>query len=331
MAVLITGGSGFVGLNLAEQLLARGERVALFSLTPAPEAALGELSRLPGRLSVLSGDVTHKPSLDAVLAEHAVDRVIHAAAITAGPERDAAEPRRIAEVNFIGTLNMLQAAREHGVRRFVQASTGALFGAAGIGAAQPLDEERDRPVPESLYGITKYAAERACLRLAALWNLDVRVGRLALAFGRWEYASGLRDRLSPPTLVARIARKGGEAVFPPLGATDYIYAPDVARALIALLDAQTPAHRLYHLGTGMPWALPQWCTALAALHPGFRWRESARLEECNVLPLAPATRSAFSNRRLVDDLGFAPQFDVSAAAKDFTAWLAARKENPAWT
>jgi nucleoside-diphosphate-sugar epimerase len=331
MAVLITGGCGFIGLNLAEQLLARGERVVLFSLTPAPEAAIAELSRLGGRLSVVSGDVTDKPALDAALAEHAVDRVVHAAAITAGAQRDAAEPRRIAEVNFIGTLNMLQAARDHGVRRFVHASTGALFGAAGIGAAQPLDEERDRPIPDSMYGITKYAAERACLRLAGLWNLDVRVGRLALAFGRWEYATGLRDRLSPPTLLARIALKGGEAVFPPLGATDYIYAPDVARALIALLDAPTPAYRLYHLGTGTPWTLPHWCAALGALQPGFRWRESARIEECNVLPLSPATRTAFSNRRLVDDLGYEPQFDMSAAAKDFTVWLSARKEDSAWT
>src|SRR6185312_13495094 len=96
-------------------------------------------------------------------------------------------------------------------------------------------EERHRPVPESMYGITKYAAERSCLRLATLWDLDVRIGRLAQVFGRWEHASGVRDRLSMPTEIARIARAGGEAVFPPLGDTDYIYAPDVASALIALL------------------------------------------------------------------------------------------------
>lgn len=331
MAILVTGGSGFVGLNLAEQLLSRGESVVLFSINPPPAAAVTELSRLPGKLTVLAGDVTDRAALETAFADHAVDRLIHAAAITAGPERDAAEPRRIAEVNFIGTLNMLEAARNHGVRRFVQASTGALFGAAGVDTGHPLDEERDRPVPDSMYGITKYAAERACLRLASLWKMDLLVGRLALAFGRWEYASGLRDRLSPPTLIARIAMHGGEAVFPALGATDYIYGPDVARALIALLDAKSPSHRLYHLSTGSAWALPQWCAALATLRPGFRWRESARPEECNVLPLSPATRTAFSNRRLVQDLGYAPSFGVVEAAGDFIAWLAARKEEPAWS
>jgi nucleoside-diphosphate-sugar epimerase len=242
-------------------------------------------------------------------------------AITAGPERDAREPRRIAEVNLIGTLNVLEAAKNSAVRRFVHASTGALYGAAGIGVAEALDEERHRPVPESMYGITKYAAERSCLRLAALWGLDVRIGRLAQVFGRWEHASGVRDRLSMPTELARIARAGGEAVFAPLGNTDYIYGPDVASALIALLDAKAPSHRLYHLGTGTAWALPQWCKLLEQHFAKFRWRESS--EGCNVVPLAPGTRTRFSNRRLVDDLGWAPCFDLAAAAEDFIAWLEA--------
>ena len=240
--ILLTGGAGFVGLNVAEQLLARGDEVLIFDLRPAPAAFSNAL--------FVHGDVTDRGALQHAFSTQKIDRVIHMSAITAGPERDAREPQRIAEVNLIGTLNVLEASKKSAVRRFVHASTGALFGAAGIGVPEPLDEERHRPVPESMYGITKYAAERSCLRLAALWGLDVRIGRLALAFGRWEHASGVRDRLSPPTEIARIARAGGEAVFPPLGDSDYIYAPDVARALIALADASTPSHRLYHLGTG---------------------------------------------------------------------------------
>jgi len=309
--ILLTGGAGFVGLNVAEQLLARGEEVLIFDLRPPPPF-------FPKALYV-NGDVNDCSSLPRVFSSHKIDRVIHMSAITAGPERDASEPRRIAEVNLIGTLNVLHESKNHGVRRFVHASTGALYGAAGIGVAEPLDEERHRPVPESMYGITKYAAERSCLRLAALWGLDVRIGRLAQVFGRWEHASGMRDRLSMPTEIARIARAGGEAVFPPLGDTDYIYAPDVARALIALLDAKSPSHRLYHLGTGAAWALPAWCELLAKRFPKFRWRESS--QGANVLPLSPGTRTRFSNRRLVDDLGWAPQFNLAAAADDFIAWL----------
>jgi nucleoside-diphosphate-sugar epimerase len=314
--ILLTGGAGFVGLNVAEQLLARGDEVLIFDLRPPPAAFSKAL--------FVQGDVTDRAAVEALFRENAIERVIHMSAITAGAERDAREPRRIAEVNFIGTLNVLQASRDFGSRRFVHASTGALFGAAGIGVAEPLDEERHHPLPESMYGITKYAAERSCLRLAALWSLDVRIGRLALAFGRWEHASGVRDRLSPPTEIARIARAGGEAVFPPLGPTDYIYGPDVARALIALADAEAPKHRLYHLGTGVAWSLPEWCTALSRHFPGFRWREAA--EGCNVVPLAPGTRTRFSNRRLVEDLGYAPRYDLAAAADDFLSWLEAHHE-----
>ena len=119
----------------------------------------------------------------------------------------------------------------------------------------------------------------------------VRIGRLAMGFGRWEHRTDARDRLSVPTEIARLARAGREAVFPPLGPTDYIYAPDLAAALIALLDARAPSHRLYHLGTGAAWSLPEWCELLAARFPEFRWRE-ARDVECNVLPLSPATARA---------------------------------------
>jgi nucleoside-diphosphate-sugar epimerase len=316
--ILVTGGAGFVGLNVVEQLLARGDEAVLYDLS-LPRAEFS-------KAIAVRGDVTDLQGVEQLFEKYLPDRVVHLAAITAGPQRDAREPRRIAEVNLIGTLNVLQMARKYGVRRFVHASTGALYGAAGIGVAEPLDEERHRPLPESMYGITKYAAERACLRLAALWDMDVRVGRLALAYGRWEYASGVRDRLSPPTEIARLALAGSEAVFPPLGPTDYIYAPDVAGALLALLDAEAPSHRLYHLGTGTAWALPEWCALLAKRFPAFRWRESERPQECNVMPLAPGTRTRFSNRRLVEDLGYVPQFSLAAAMEDFLAWLGAHHE-----
>jgi nucleoside-diphosphate-sugar epimerase len=316
--ILITGGAGFVGLNVAEQLLARGDDVALFDLREPPAAF--------SRARFVRGDVADRESVERVFKDLSPERVIHLAAITAGPERDAREPRRIAEVNLIGTLNVLEASKNSRVGRFVHASTGALFGAAGIGVPEPLDEERHRPVPESMYGITKYAAERSCLRLAALWGLDVRIGRLAQVFGRWEHASGLRDRLSLPTEIARIARRGGEAVFPPLGPTDYIYAADVARALIALADAKAPSHRLYHLGTGAAWALPAWCELLEKRFANFRWRESS--EGCNVVPLSAGTRTRFSNRRLVEDLGWTPRFDLATAAEDFISWLEAYDKEP---
>ena len=314
--IVVTGGAGFVGLNVVEQLIARGERVMVFDVAPPRLEVPYEL-----------GDIADANAVERLLAQHRPDAVIHMAAITADVQRDARDPRRIAEVNLIGTLNVLESARRHGMRRVVHASTGALYGAAGVGAREPLDEERDRPLPETMYGITKYAAERAALRLATLWELDVRVGRLAMTYGRWEHATDAREVLSAPTQIARLARAGREAVFPPLGLTDYIYAPDVAAALIALLDAQSPRHRLYHLGTGVAWALPQWCEQIAKHFPRFRWRESSNFEECNVRSLARVMRTRFANRRLVEDLGWQPRYDLASSAADFVSWLGAHDES----
>ncbi len=309
--ILVTGGSGFVGLNVVEQLQARGDEVRVADLdAPALDVPF------------IRADIT-QPS-DEMFA--GVKRVVHLAAITADARRDARDPARIAEVNLLGTIRMLEAARRHGVERLVYASTGALYGAAGVGVDHPLDEEADRPVPLSMYGITKYAAERACLRLADLWDMDVRIGRLATAFGRWEHATDARTVLSPPTLVTRLAMNGEEAVFPSLSATDYIYAADLASAIIAVLDARAPSHRLYHLGTGSAWLLPQWCELLAKRFPAFRWRESARDAECNVLPLTRAARTRFSTRRLSEDLGWKPRFTLEAALDDFLAWTEAHHE-----
>ena len=303
--ILVTGGAGFVGLNVVEQLRARGD-----------EVRVADLDRPAIDVPYVRADVAQPP--DGMFA--GVKRVIHLAAITADPARDARDPALIAEVNLLGTIRMLEAARRHGVERFVYASTGALYGAAGVGVEHPLDEEADRPVPETMYGITKYAAERACLRLGSLWNLDVRIGRLGTAFGRWEHATSARTVISPPTQLAALARRGQDAVFFKLGATDYIYAPDLAAAIIAVMDAGAPKHRLYHLSTGAAWSLPEWCALLQQRFPQFRWRESTQEAECNVMPLTRITRTRFSNQRL-QELGWRPRFTLAQARDDFLDWM----------
>ena len=108
--ILVTGGSGFVGLNVVEQLLARGDEVAVFDLRPPPAFA--------SKVAFVEGDVSNPDHIEKAFS-HPVKKVIHTAAITAGAERDAREPRRIAEVNFIGTLNVLEICKRRGVRRMV--------------------------------------------------------------------------------------------------------------------------------------------------------------------------------------------------------------------
>ncbi|UCE31943.1 MAG: NAD(P)-dependent oxidoreductase, partial [Burkholderiales bacterium] len=116
----VTGGSGFVGLNLIEALLARGETVLAHSLDGLPEPALAAFAGLPGRLREETGDVR-----DARLAQHfgdhGVGRVFHGAVITAAEARERRAPHEILDVNVLGTVNVLQACVAAGVERVVLA------------------------------------------------------------------------------------------------------------------------------------------------------------------------------------------------------------------
>jgi nucleoside-diphosphate-sugar epimerase len=320
MSVLVTGGTGFVGLNVAEQLLARGEEVVVLGANPPPASALDDFAALPGKLHLIIEDVRDGAALAWVLAQHRVDRVIHAAAITAGADRDAREPDVVAEVNLLGTIRMLKAARAHGVKRFVQVGTGAVYGMAGLLDAGMLDEAVQTPVPVSMYAITKYAAERTCLRLKELWQMDLAVARLAMVYGRWEYDTGLRDRLSLLLQAVRLAEAGKEAVMPEGEFRDWIYAPDVARGLLALLDAPRLAHDVYNLGTGLPLPLTDWCAKLQERYPAFRYRLSSNPAEWTAGALAIG-RSPFTAQRLREDVGFRPAYDLDKGFEDYMSWL----------
>ena len=321
MAVLITGGAGFVGLNIAEALLRRGDAVLLFDLSEPPAAALEALQQGPGDLRLFRGDVCDGAALRAAIERHGVERIVHGAAITADLARERRAARRIAEVNLGGTIEMLEAACRHGIRRVVQLSTGSIFGAAGT-ASERLDEVRDRPVPETLYGITKYAAERTGIRYRETRGLDLVAVRLGMVFGRWEYDTGVRDTLSLPLQLFALAEQGRHAAIPRGLGEDWVYAADVAGAVALLLDSPEIREPVYHLSSGLRWPVTDWCERLRGAFPGFSYELVDNPEQANVARNAPRPRSAFSIERLRRDYGFAPRFGPDEAFRDFLVWRA---------
>ena len=320
MTVLVTGGSGFVGLNLMQHLLERGESVVNLSLAPPPQAAQQHLAGLPGKLKTIVGDICDDAVLEAVFAGNAISRVVHAAVITSGPERERTDPEGIVRVNVLGTLCVLDAARRHGVRRFVYTSSGAVYGDSSFAGAV-LEEGRTLPQPVTLYGITKYAAERAALRFRTLHGMDVVAARLGIVFGRWEYATGQRDTLSPLFHLTRMACRGEAAVLPNAGRRDWIYAPDVAAGIVALLDLPAPRHRVYHVAPGREWSASEWCERLQARFPEFRFRISGDDAQANVNLHRATLRAPLSSRRLREETGFAARFGLDDAFSDYLHWL----------
>jgi nucleoside-diphosphate-sugar epimerase len=326
-AVLITGGAGFVGLNLVEALLTRGEHVVVFGRESAlPDPAPARFARLRGRLEVIQGDVRDAAALRAVFAGRRIDRVFPFAAVTAGPEREATDPDLVLDVNLKGVVATLQAAREAGtVRRVILPSSAAVYGEAAY-AHPVLEEAATPPVPITLYGVTKYAVERAGLRLCGHWGLDAVAARIGATFGPWERDTGLRDTLSLHLGLVEAARRGDSVVIPPapLPAYDWVYVRDLVAGLLALLDAKDPPHRVVNLASGQDWA-PETDACLAVLaraFPGFRWRHAGPGETPTVRWNETRPRGVMSIGRAAA-FGWQPRHAPVEAYADYVAWLLA--------
>jgi len=320
LAVLVIGGCGFVGLNLATRLAADGRPVVLFDTRPPDAATLALLAALPGAVRFVAGDVREPAGLMAVTAEVEAAAVVYGAALTAGPAREAETPVQILEVNLLGLVNALTAARAAGVRRVVNLSSVAAYGAAGLRHAL-LEEERTPEDPRALYPITKFAGERVASRLAELWGSDVASVRLSGVFGPFERPTGVRDTLSPQLQVIERLARGEAAILPRPGLRDWLYAPDAASAIVALMDAPALEHGLYNIGPGARWSVLDWgrLVALALGLPENRCRLAAPGEAPNVDFHGPGDRAPLAIDRLVAATGFSPAFDMAGSARDLAA------------
>jgi UDP-glucuronate 4-epimerase len=318
MTILVTGGTGFIGLNLVEALLARGDSVVILSNGPLPQIAEPFFARLPGRLTLVAGDVRDAHLVGDTVRRYAIERIVHAAAVTADRQREASSPALILEVNLLGLVHVLEAARAAGVLRVVLIGSAAFYGRQ-LWQEQRLDEEAGGD-PDTLYAISKAASEQILWRLGDLYRLSVVVGRLATVFGPFEWPGGWRDTLSPILQVTDIARAGGRAVLPRDDRRDWLYSRDAAAALMQLLDADAPRERLYNLGSGFVWSLADWCARLVRRYPGFAW--SIGEGPGSLIELyAPGTPAALSHQRFADEFGPAARYDLDRAFEDYLAWI----------
>jgi UDP-glucose 4-epimerase len=322
MRVLIFGGTGFVGLNIASALLARGHAVTLFDRAKLPAAAQQEFAGYGEALTVVQGDVTDRQAvIDVVASGH--DAIVLGAAITAGAARDAADPEAIMQVNLLAQLPVLVAARSSGVMRVINLSSASAYGAAGSRHAV-LDEETACD-PVSLYAISKFASERVAARLAALWHFDIVSVRLSGVFGAWERATGVRDTLSPQVQILAAIQQG-EAVLPRPGVRDWIYASDVADAVTLLIETPKPKHQLYNISTGREWSALQWGQHLAKLHPGFVCRLAEPGETPTIDLHGPTDRAPLSVARLAQEFGWRARFGCDESAADLSQWWMQHRE-----
>lgn len=323
MNFLVTGASGFVGLNLLERLLANGHRVTALSADDIPPAARAEFARFPGDLQIVRTDVRDEAALEAALRQSEAQAVVAGAAVTAGVAREREAPGQIIEVNLAAVLKLVALCARHGVRRVVALSSSAAVGERIFGR-QPIGED-EPTAPLSLYGIGKAALEAAAHRWMTIapGMPEVTIARVAAVFGPWERDTGLRDTLSPLHAIATAAVRGHAAApLPSGGKRDWVAAPFVAAALEWMLTAPRLEHRLYNLGAGFTWHPRDFVSAL---------RESGLpLQEMPGAAAIPFNDDLARTRTHLDTGRLAREFQsppaLAAATQSYARWVAAHIE-----
>jgi len=270
MNILLTGATGKVGSRLAPRLASRNHRVRALVRDPARAGGLAS-----DGISLATGALLDRASLESAM--HDVDAVIHCAAFFRG-----ATPEQARAVNDAGTQHLADAARAAGVRRFVFTSTGLVYGSNG---GRPAGEE-DPCRPTAPYPVSKLAAERY---LFSLDGLDVRVLRLPFVYGDGDP--------HVMEIVPHLRR------FPPAQRMSMGHHADIAQAVALVLEAPSPAHRVYNV-------VDDEAPDLAALFAsvGEPPPDGSDAEH------AGAFDALLDGRRIREDLGFTPRYSRFADA-----------------
>ncbi len=221
MRYLITGGAGFLGSALANRLVTQGDDVRVLD-----DLSAGDPGRLLPEVSFIRGDVNDIPKLWSLL--QGVQCVYHLAARVSVPE-SVLYPRDYNAVNVGGTVSVLEAMRDAGVKRVVFSSSGTVYGEQ---EGQPLREHMP-PDPRSPYAVSKLSAEYYVRTTGILWKIETVSLRVFNAYGPGQQLPAAH----PPVVPAFIkqALSGGSIVVHGDGnqTRDYVYIDDVVEALAA--------------------------------------------------------------------------------------------------
>lgn len=312
--ILITGGTGLVGAYAAGMLLERGERPVVFDVA-LNERLLRAVAVDPSRLTLVRGDMMDLPALISTLREHACDRIIHLAAFLG--EEVQRRPYSGVRLNFMGTVNLFEAARLEKVRRVIFPSSGTVYlGSLGEGLAK-IDESIPMN-PPSIYAATKASCEFMGRAYAKRYGFE---------FICLRYTGGLYGP-SPAALKAtreiaiqqmiRAAVTGEPArIAWPYGPAEILYGRDAAKGTVLAALKENFTDTLFHIGNGDTLTGDDIADAVRKVYPGARIE---LMKASNPMPY-PESRLASDFSRAKQQLGYEPEFTIERAVADYGATL----------
>ena len=205
MTTLVTGATGFAGINIVRALAESGTRVVALDTVGANDECIRYIHDLADKIQFVIGDVLDTQSTMKLAEETGIRRIVHAAAITPSGSVESLVPTRVINVNLMGTVNMLEIARKISAERFVFVSSSGVYGAPKNN--KNLVTEASQTQPGNLYSICKLTCEMLMKRYKHLFDLSAVVGRMSAKEQKDEEGTEVSSREQKLNQVA-IKRKG---------------------------------------------------------------------------------------------------------------------------
>lgn len=242
MAILITGGCGFIGFNLAQRLAEKDVDIVLFDISQDVN-----LEGLRGNIRHVNGDISNWPEVLGVVKESSVECIFHLAGLLSAPSE--ANPWRSYRVNVEGTFYILEAARLFNVKKVIFSSSMGVYGVTGeetITDASPQD-------PTIMYGVTKVFDELLGKYYQRRFGIDFRGIRFPQLIGPGVKSGGF-GQYNPGMIEAAASGTPYEVWVPEDTILPLLYIKDAVRSLVELYEAEASfiKTRVYNLGQIMP-------------------------------------------------------------------------------
>ncbi len=308
MKILITGGAGFIGSHLCEKYVSEDETV--FCLDNFENGDLRNIYGLITRknFKLIRGDIRDSNLLEKIMPD--IDVIIHLAA-QIHVDRSIIEPRLTYEVNVLGTLNILEAARRFDAERIIHTSTSEVYGSA---INVPMNEDHPLCAPHP-YGASKIAADRLCYAYVQTYAMNICIARPFNTFGPKQKDHGYGGAIS-------IFTKRALGNQPPIiygdgnQTRDYMYINDLVRAYDLILRNDRSLREVINFGTGKDIKIVDLANKIVQL-----CGRKARIEPVHVAARpGEITKMVADYSKAKKLLGWEPKYDLNKGLEEFVEW-----------